>query len=192
MTDEELVFKVTQERSNEALIELAERHTGIYLETVKKYLPFTESKSDLEDFIDDKYYVLYKAAESFNPEKGTQFITWFANMARYNCLNERTKLSKTPVFLEFEEKMGGETEMSPEKYLDLKSFSEYTLKRVEEKFDKRASNIIKDIFFGGPKKTGQTLAEVAKKYNVSTQAIHVTKNKVLDFLRDENSIQRPY
>lgn len=189
--DEILIEQILDSNDSEALVELSERHTGLFLKTVEKYLPFSESSSYLEDFVGDKLNVVYEAAQTFKKEKGVKFSTWFGNLTRYKCLTERTKLSQEPNKIEFDSGMGGESYLTPDKYLFLKSESENFLKKIKEKFGNHTYNIIYDIYFGGESGTGQTFSQVAEKYGVRHQAIHARHKKVLKYLKNENTSRCP-
>ena len=45
----------------------------------------------LNDILQQKEYVIYKSAMSYNPDKGSKFSTWLANQMRYFCLNSMNK-----------------------------------------------------------------------------------------------------
>lgn len=183
--DSLLIEEIINNNDSDALIELSERHSGIYYDIVKKYIPISTNKTYLDDFNNRKIEIVYDAVCSFKKEKGVKFVTWFANLTRYTCLSERTKLSKQPDFYEFSEEMGGSTSLCPYDYFSLKDEAEKILKKIENKFGKRQCDIFSEIYFGGRKRTGNTLAQVAKNYKITPQAVQATHKKILKFLKNE-------
>lgn len=187
--DEILIQEIIDNNSSDALVELSERHTGIYFETIRKFLPVKKEPSYLDEYKDKKIGIVYDAVCSFKPEKGVKFVTWLANYTKYNCLSEKTKNAKSPDFYEFTDSMGGSTDLNPSCYLELKEETKEILQKVKKKFGERVYGIFYDKYFGGEHNTDQTLTEVAEKYGVSPQAIQVTHQKVLDYLQKHERIK---
>lgn len=187
MSDEELINKVLDKNDSEALLELSERHTGIFLQTVEKYLPFSPSSTLLDDFVEDKINVVYEAAKTYNKEKGAKFVTWFGNLTRYKCLSERTKLKEEPEFYQYDVSLSGETDTTPDKYLALKDEAEMALTKIQKKFGKKARDTLYEVYFNN-----KTLMQIGKERGVSHERIRQENEKSLKFLRNENSIQRAY
>lgn len=189
MEDNVLIKEILEKNSSEALIELSERHTGIFHNIIKRYLPKYDNSSYFDEFQNRREEIVFEAVKSFKEEKGVKFVTWFANKTKYLCLSERTRQSNSPSFYEFSEEMGGTCDTSPYDYLDLKSESEEILERVKARFGERVCSIFTEIYFGGEKKVGQTLKQVGVKYGISTQAVQAQHKKVINFLRNENTIK---
>ena len=54
----------------------------------KKYEPALNATGvSVDDVIQEKDYLVYKSAMSYNPEKKVKFNTWLGNQVRYHCLN---------------------------------------------------------------------------------------------------------
>jgi RNA polymerase sigma factor (sigma-70 family) len=92
ITDESLIKKIINRQCNESLKELVERHSGMIFNIGKKYCP--SCSLDLNELNDNKYWIVFNAAKSFNSKKGSKFSTWLGNQVRFFCLNYKNKNSK--------------------------------------------------------------------------------------------------
>jgi RNA polymerase sigma factor (sigma-70 family) len=91
-SDVSLIKKVLENQCNESLKQLIEKHSGMIFNVGKKYCP--SCNLDLNELNDNKYWIVFQAAKSFNPQKGSKFSTWLGNQVRFFCLNYKNKNSK--------------------------------------------------------------------------------------------------
>jgi RNA polymerase sigma factor (sigma-70 family) len=92
LKDETLIKKIVEKQCNKSLIELVNRHHGMIFNIGKKYCG--PCNLDISELNDNKYWIIFNAAKSFNPTKGSKFSTWLANQLRFFCLNYKNKNSK--------------------------------------------------------------------------------------------------
>jgi len=92
LKDEKLIKNILNSQCNDSLKELVNRHSGILFNIGKKYC--TSCGLDLNDLNDNKYWIIFNAAQSFNSEKGSKFSTWLGNQIRFFCLNYKNKNNK--------------------------------------------------------------------------------------------------
>lgn len=90
--DETLIKKIITKQCNKSLLELVNRHGGMIFNIGKKYC--TSCNLDLNELNENKYWIIFNAAKSFNPQKGSKFSTWLGNQVRFFCLNFKNKNSK--------------------------------------------------------------------------------------------------
>jgi len=90
--DEKLIKKVVNKQCNESLKKLVDKHGGMIFNIGKKYC--ASCNLDLNELNDNKYWIMFNAAKSFNPQKGSKFSTWLGNQIRFFCLNFKNKNSK--------------------------------------------------------------------------------------------------
>ena len=90
--DETLIKRIVQTKCNDSLKELVDRHSGILFNIGKKYC--NSCGLNLNDLNDNKYWIIFNAAQSFNSEKGSKFSTWLGNQIRFFCLNYKNKNAK--------------------------------------------------------------------------------------------------
>ena len=93
LTDTDLTEKIKESNDPDALNELISRHSGIYVDMLKKFGGNSLTENQICDIMGDKDYVIYKAALEYKPEKA-KFSTHLANKTKYLCLTQRTKNKK--------------------------------------------------------------------------------------------------
>mgnify|MGYP001285601497 FL=1 len=95
MLDEQLISKIKAEACDQSLNKLISKHTGLCYDIYKKYLPSQEISGSYSINIEnDKDYIIYKSALSFDETKKIKFSTWLGNQVRYQCLNLLKKKKK--------------------------------------------------------------------------------------------------
>lgn len=90
--DEKLISNILKKKCDKSLKELLNRHGGMFFNIGKKYSQ--SCNIDLNDINDNKYWIIFNAAKSFNPKKGSKFSTWLGNQIRFFCLNYKNKNQK--------------------------------------------------------------------------------------------------
>jgi hypothetical protein len=81
---------IKDENDESALHELISRHSGIYVDMLKKFGMSCLTQNQISDIMKDKDYVIYKAALEYDESKA-KFSTHLANKAKYMCLTQKTK-----------------------------------------------------------------------------------------------------
>lgn len=180
--DNYLVKQVKSKSCNDSLLELISRHSGICFSIGKKYL--NSSNVHLNDLMDNKDWLIYSSAISFNPDMRSKFSTWLANNVKYFCLNIKNKVSK---YVNSEEdliefllnKNNNETKASNKQeiicaILDL-------LENISDK------NIKDAIYYRYLSNKDRTLnyAEVAKILNVTPQTALNWHNKFINLAKNK-------
>ena len=90
--DEFLIKRIQKRNCNESLKLLITRHSPLCYKIYKKYNPsFNVKNIDINEIYQQKDYVIYKTALSFNCKKKVKFSTWLGNQIRYQCLNAINK-----------------------------------------------------------------------------------------------------
>lgn len=92
LKDESLIKKIVQKQCNDSLKELVNRHSGMIFNIGKKYC--SSCNLDINELNDNRYFIIFNAAKSFDSKKGSKFSTWLGNQIRFFCLNYRNKNSK--------------------------------------------------------------------------------------------------
>ena len=92
LDDIKLIKRLLKKSCSESLQELVNRHGGMIFNIGKKYS--SGCNLDLNDLNDNKYWIIFNAAQSFDPNKGSKFSTWLGNQIRFFCLNHKNKNNK--------------------------------------------------------------------------------------------------
>lgn len=91
-SDLSLIKNIKDKSCNDSLKELISRHSGICFSIGKKFS--SSCGFNMYEFTDNKDWVIYSSALSFNGDKGSKFSTWLANQVKFYCLNLKNKKSK--------------------------------------------------------------------------------------------------
>jgi hypothetical protein len=92
-SDLSLIFKIQAENDEKSLVELINRHSGIYTSMVDR---FASGKTILDKnlIMDDKDFTIYSSALKFDSTRETKFSTHLANEVKWKCLNAINKIKK--------------------------------------------------------------------------------------------------
>jgi RNA polymerase sigma factor (sigma-70 family) len=186
-TDTQLITEIKLYNSNDALKQLSERHSGLYMQICQKYTPAIEaSGSYMQDVTADKDFVVFKAALSYDETRNVKFSTWFGNQARFYCLKhidfKHPKVSLPPEELnQFIDKREGQNN----EHVEFEQFSEYVKNILEQIQDKRIRKVFELRYANHDKVT--TWATIGKKMGVSTQTAINLHSRGLKMLRQKVS-----
>ena len=156
-TDPELTELVKQSDHEEALGLLIERHSGIYVDMVRRYASKSLPSNDVVDIIDEKDYIIYKAALDYDENKA-KFSTHVGNKAKYLCLSKKTARKNGKIMLSFDS-------------IDYSKESDnlHPVELINSHRDERVKIIFKERYFGGEKGKLQTWKNIGEQVGVSAQ-----------------------
>jgi RNA polymerase sigma factor (sigma-70 family) len=193
--DIELIKKIKNTKDEPSLLKLIERHSGIYIDMVNKYIPNSIEGIDKEDIIQEKDYTIYNAVLKFDEDKNTKFSTYVGNIARWKCLNTYNKKRKFP-----QESI--ETTVFSLKKQNNKNFSyDFDLKSIENKenlklifnfINKCKDKRVKTIFDMRYKSGQKTVSwkKIAKKLDLSIQGCINIHNNYLNHIKKLCSVNQ--
>lgn len=182
--DLELVNKVKATGDESAFSELVDRHSGVYFDTLKKYVPFNRINDTYDDFYRRKDAEIFKAVNSFDETRGVKFSSWLANQTRYSCLSERQRRREDPETIEYDENFGGSDDFTPETIYLTKERVRDILSFLDKKCKKRTGRIFEMKFFGNDGR-GMSFDEIAEQEGVSSQACQQQYHKALDMVKKQ-------
>jgi RNA polymerase sigma factor (sigma-70 family) len=181
LNDDILVKNVQEYNDEESLKTLINRHSALCNSLYKKYSQsMIASGVHLQDVVDQKDYMVYKSAMTFDPCKKSKFSTWLYNQIRYQCLN---CMNENSHYLTLEtDKLNYLIEKNAPNHKEYKNINDYILNIIEICSDKRAKKIFKMRYsnYSGEKKSW---SKIAKKLKISTQTAINIHNKTLKLLK---------
>lgn len=186
LSDSCLIKRIKDKSCENSLIELSNRHSGLFFKITKKYYKsFLANQIDLEDVTNEKNLIIWNSVKSFSCEKNVKFSTWLANQTKYFCLNTLNKKSKDRLVATGDEFLDYYNEEEGENNLSLFEFTENILKqlkdnRIKKIFSMRYSNLDKK----------PSWCTVAKKLKISTQTAINLHNKGIKVLRKKISSEK--
>jgi len=178
--DEYLIKEIKEYKDNDSLKELISRHSGIYVEMIRRYGQKHLTNTQINDMMDDKDFNIYSAALEWDINK-SKFCTYLANRTKYNCLSNKTvnkKNSKIINFddIEFEQES---KEQNPCQASSQREFMKKICYLIEAHEDPRVTQIFKERYFSS---TGRKLTPwktIAKIMNLSIQGCIDIHNKAI-------------
>lgn len=174
------------ENANDALNQLINRHSGVCLDSVKKYL---SSGSGNQEIYNDKDISIYKAALSFEEAKNVKFSTWAGQIMKFNCWRIFNETKNTSCYEPSD--MDKLVEEKSNAFGQLKSVENKELiddirKCLEEYPNIKVKNIIMDRYFSGGKVA--TYKELAAKYGCTQQNIHAKHREFIKWIRGKLAV----
>jgi len=181
--DNILIKNIQQKNDEESLKVLIERHSGLCHSLYKKYSgSMIASGIYLQDIIDQKDYIVYKSAMSFDPCRNSKFSTWLYNQVRYQCLNCMNENSKYLTLETDQLNYLIEKYNLPEK--EYKNINDYIFNIIDSCSDKRIKKIFEMRYSNNSNKK-MSWNRIAKKLKISTQSAINIHNKTLKLLKNK-------
>tara|TARA_R110000765_G_scaffold116229_5_gene209362 strand:- start:967 stop:1554 length:588 start_codon:yes stop_codon:yes gene_type:complete len=186
LTDTDLTVLVQKNNDEIALQELISRHSGIYVDMLKRFGYKSLSYNQINDIMQEKDYVIYKAALEYDPEKA-KFSTHLANKTKYMCLTQKTKNKKNYRNVPFEQTEFCQKDKSytPEESCLLNDSFKRILNLIEKHKDPRLKTIFKERYFEGKGSKLKPWKLVAEKVNLSAQGCINIHNKAIEDIQNK-------
>lgn len=169
-SDPDLTDLVKKEDDEEALSLLISRHSGIYADMVKRYGSKSLSINEIYDIMNEKDYVIYKAALEYDENKA-KFSTHVGNKAKYLCLSKKTASKRNNRTLPFDsiEYCEESTSLHPDETCERGESFFTIIKMINNHQDKRVKVIFKERYFGGEKGKLKTWKNISEQIGLSAQ-----------------------
>lgn len=182
-TDPELTDLIKEKDNEDALNLLIERHSGIYVDIVKKYGSKCLPNTDIYDIISDKDYVIYKAALDYDENKA-KFSTHVGNKAKYLCLSKKTLSKKNKRMIPFDSIDYSEksSELHPDEKCEISENFSSIMKLINDHPDNRVKTIFKERYFGGERGKLSTWKNIGDNIGLSAQGcINIHDKTLIEF-----------
>ena len=180
LTDSALTDLIKVENNEDALDELISRHSGIYVDMLKKFGMNCLTQNQVSDIMKDKDYVIYKAALEYDNSKA-KFSTHLANKTKYMCLTQKTKNKNNRVTANFDDIQFCQKDKSysPDESCKINDSFSRILNLIEKHKDKRLKTLFHERYFCGKGGKLKPWKEVARKINLSAQGCINIHNKAI-------------
>tara|TARA_Y100000114_G_scaffold157281_1_gene188808 strand:- start:11500 stop:12096 length:597 start_codon:yes stop_codon:yes gene_type:complete len=183
LTDSALTEMIRSENNEKALNELISRHSGIYVDMIKRFGSNCLTQNQIQDIMRDKDYTIYKAALEYDENKA-KFSTHLANKTKYMCLTQKTKNKNSKVFNNFEEIKFCQKDKSatPDESCRINDSFSRILNLIDKHKDQRLKVIFHERYFCGERGKLKPWKDVAKKINLSAQGcINIHDKAIKEF-----------
>ena len=180
LTDSALTDLIKAENDEGALEELISRHSGIYVDMLKKFGMNCLTHNQVSDIMNDKDYVIYKAALEYDETKA-KFFTHLANKTKYMCLTQKTKNKNNKISSNFDDVQFSQKDNSytPDEECKINDSFSRILNLINKHKDKRLKTIFHERYFCGRRGKLKPWKEVARKLNLSAQGCINIHNKAV-------------
>ena len=144
LSDSDLIQNIKNAKNvEESLLELIDRHSGIYLEMVNSFLKNCNNDSLKNDIVCEKDLIIYNSALKYDSSKGTKFSTFLGNEAKWTCLNASNKNKK---FLELTDQNFDFHTLKEEKEIEKDDFKNQILTKFKKHLDVYPDKRVSKIF----------------------------------------------
>lgn len=180
-TDEYLITEIKDKSDNDSLKELISRHSGIYIEMIRRYGQKYLTENQISDMMNEKDFNIYSAVLDYDVSK-SKFSTYLANRTRYNCLTNQTVNKKNSKFVNFDE-IEFEQESKEDDPCEASSQKEFLNKvcfLIEQHEDVRVREIFKQRYFSTNSKKLKPWKQIAEQLNLSHQGCIDIHDKAIE------------
>jgi DNA-directed RNA polymerase specialized sigma subunit len=182
LTDSDLTALIREDNNENALNELISRHSGIYVDMLKKFGSNCLTKTQVHDILGDKDYVIYKAALEYD-ESRAKFSTHLANKTKYMCLTQKTKNKNNRISSNFDEIEFCQKDKShtPDESCNLSDSFSRIINIIEKHKDARLKIIFNERYFCGKRGKLKPWKDIANILNLSAQGcINIHDKAILE------------
>lgn len=180
-TDNTLISKIINDNNNEALLELANRHKGLFEQKLRKYAHLINAN----DFRDEFLLIIFDIVKDYvRKTRYCQFNTFFGNSVRFKCL----KLVHQKAKLEYKCTSQIDEEHLEENKTDTTCLNfKAVLKELKALPDKRIRKIF-SLRYGYNRKRMKSLKDIGQqmKTPISTEWVRILHNRGLQHLQNKN------
>ena len=177
VNDLQLINQIKNNNDSNALCELANRHTGIYIYTIEKYSYVP--KIEREDLIDHKLLNFYNYAKEYDPSKNMKFSSYVSMRLAFECKtimtdSKKMRMEELPKDIVFSDNA------STIEYCDY--YSNLIFDKVNESTDPRFIQIFKLRHEGDKKKTWKTISQ---ELNLTVEGVRKIYLRNIEILKKQ-------
>jgi len=196
-TDEYLVTRIKDEKDDECLRELISRHSGIYVDMIRKFGGKALTDTQSSDLMSEKDFNIYMAAMTYDSSQ-SKFSTYLANITKYKCLTNKTLNKKSAHIINFDD-VEYDCETSENNPCESTQHNESTellnnmIKQIESHPDPRVPTVFKQRYFSTPNNKLKPWHKIASIVNLSVQGcINLHDRTIKELQKNIQYEQNPF
>ena len=186
-SDLTLISKIQDDNDQDSLLEIIDRHSGIFHSMVNHFMSHPQNILDKTQLVGEKDSTIYSAALNYDPTRKTKFSTHLANQTKWKCLNILNKKKKNKeIFIDDENNY---IEPSCESFIkDINKGEAMSVFRecLEKEKDERVKKII-DMRYGGGENKLTPWRFIAKELDMSIQGCINVHNRFINTVKKEGN-----
>mgnify|MGYP003120923987 FL=1 len=179
-SDLSLITNLKEASDEDSLLQLIERHSGIYHSMVNHFMSHPQNALDKDQMVNEKDSTIYSAAMNYDPTRKTKFSTHLANQTKWKCLNLLNKNKRMKQFFIDEDE--NHFEPSCESFIsDLTRGEVFSLfqKCLKKEKDERVKKIV-DIRYDGPDNKLTPWRVISEELKMSIQGCINIHNRFIE------------
>ena len=171
------------EDSSDAMSEIIDRHSGIFIDIINQYVPCNNIYCNKDDMISDKSFYIYKAVMKYDKERGTKFSTHLGNEAKWLCLNTYNKNKNRVSIASSDKDFDKDISEEPHKLSLRKEAYKNIIKFISKHPDPRVKKIFTMRYIQGDKNKLMPWKKISKELDMSIQGCINIHNSVIKNLQ---------
>jgi len=185
LDDLELINKIKlgDDGSSDAMSEIIDRHSGIFIEIINQYIPCNNIYCNKDDIISEKNFYIYKAVLKYDENRGTKFSTHLGNEAKWLCLNTYNKNKNRITIASSDKDFDKNLTEEPHKVSLRKEVFKHIVKFINSHPDPRVKKIFTMRYIQGEKNKLMPWKKISKELNMSIQGCINIHNSIIKNLQ---------
>jgi DNA-directed RNA polymerase specialized sigma subunit len=190
-SDIDYIFRIKENNDRDSIKALIDKHSGIYVEMINRYLYTSENVLAKEDFIMEKDSFIYNCAKKFDPSINVKFSTYLGNQIKWKCLNYYNS-NKNFSFEDID--FYKNSKDSSDILLDIEKNESMTkiMSIVNEYSDKRAVRIFLERYMSSKDHKLTPWKKIAKKLDLSIQGCINIHDKLIKHIKQNILTHKKY
>tara|TARA_R100000005_G_C4885103_1_gene134771 strand:- start:6 stop:614 length:609 start_codon:yes stop_codon:yes gene_type:complete len=186
-SDLTLISKIQDDNDQDSLLEIIDRHSGIFHSMVNHFMSHPQNVLDKNQLVGEKESTIYSAALNYDPDKNTKFSTHLANQTKWKCLNILNKKKKNrEIFIDDEKTYIEPSCDSFMRQIDKDEAMSVFKTCLETEKDERVKKIV-DMRYGAGNNKLIPWRHIAEELNMSIQGCINVHNRFINKVKKEGN-----
>ena len=186
-SDYTLISNIQEENDEDSLLEIIDRHSGIFHTMVNQFMSHPHCSLDKSLLVGEKDSTIYSAALNYDPTRKTKFSTHLANQTKWKCLNILNKKKKNKEF-QLDDNSNYDEPFSDGFLREIDKGEAFSLfnKCLKKEKDERVKKII-DLRYGVDNNKLTPWRKIAEKLDMSIQGCINIHNRFINKVKKEGN-----
>lgn len=185
LEDLDLINKVKsgEQDSSDAMCEIIDRHSGIFIEMINQFIPCNNIYCNKDDIISEKDFYIYKAVLKYDENRGTKFSTHLGNEAKWLCLNTYNKNKNRATVSSSDKDFDKDLTEEPHKDSLRKEIFKHVIKFINSHPDPRVKKIFTMRYIQGERNKLMPWKKISQELDMSIQGCINIHNSIIKNLQ---------
>ena len=186
-SDYTLISNIQEENDEDSLLEIIDRHSGIFHTMVNQFMSHPHCSLDKSLLVGEKDSTIYSAALNYDPTRKTKFSTHLANQTKWKCLNILNKKKKNKEF-QLDDNSNYDEPFSDGFLREIDKGEAFSLfnKCLKKEKDERVKKIV-DLRYGVDNNKLTPWRKIAKELDMSIQGCINIHNRFINKVKKEGN-----